>query len=45
MLHIVDTAIKFGVFPVKLKTTKITPVFRSAEQEVMMNYTPISVLP
>ena len=34
-----------GVFPEKLRTTKITPIFKNGEPVDLTNYKPISVLP
>ena len=34
-----------GVFPDKLKLSKVIPIFKSAEKYSMNNYRPISILP
>lgn len=44
LLHVFNTAIKYGVVPVQLKIAKVSPIFKSANQEIMMNYTSIAVL-
>ena len=42
--HIFDISLTKGVFPDKLKITRITPIFKSGEREFVSNYRPISVL-
>ena len=44
LMHIFDLSLKKGIFPVKLKIARVTPIFKSGEKELVGNYRPISVL-
>ena len=43
--RIFENSIKTGIFPEKMKIAKITPIFKSGQEELLTNYRPISVLP
>ena len=45
ILHIFNTSLNKGISPDKLKTARVTPVFKSGNKEDCTNYRPISVLP
>ena len=45
LMHIFNLSLSNGVFPDKLKTAKVTPIFKSDGKLSMNNYRPISVLP
>ena len=38
-------SLKTGIFPDKLKTAKVPPVFKSDNKKLVNNYRPISILP
>ena len=42
--YICNLSLKNGVFPETLKVAKVTPIFKSGEEELVNNYRPISVL-
>ena len=42
---IFDLSLKSGTFPEKMKTARVTPVFKSGDTSLMTNYRPISALP
>ena len=42
--HVFDLSLKNGVFPDKLKIARVTPIYKSGEEELVNNYRPISVL-
>ena len=41
----INTCIRKGEFPDKLKTADITPVFKKGDKHEKSNYRPISILP
>lgn len=43
--HICNLSFEHGVFPDKLKTAKILPVFKSDDPSLFSNYRPIYILP
>ena len=43
--HIFNISLAKGVFPNKLKTARVTPVFKKRNNTLVTNYRPISVLP
>ena len=43
--YIFNLSLKNGIFPEKLKIARVTPIFKSGEEELVNNYRPISVLP
>ena len=42
---IFNLSLKTGIFPDKLKTAKVFPVFKSDNKKLVNNYRPISILP
>ena len=42
---IINTSFKLGIFPDKLKLSKVTPPFKGGAKNDIKNYRPISVLP
>ena len=44
LVRIFCNSVTLGVFPEKLKLAKVTPVFKSEENEYLTNYRPISVV-
>ena len=42
---IFDLSLKNGTFPKKVKIARVTPVFKSDDTSLMINYRPISILP
>ena len=45
LTHIFNLSIKFGIFPDKLKISKVIPVHKANSKSNMNNYRPISLLP
>ena len=45
MLSIINLSLSSGVFPDRLKITKIIPIFKSDNASLAQNYRPISILP
>ena len=43
--HIFNLSLEKGIFPDNLKIARITPIFKSGNEEFVNNYRPISVLP
>ena len=41
-VHICNVSFQTGVFPDKIKITKVIPLFKSGEKNVFTNYRPIS---
>ena len=44
-VHICNISFQTGVFPDKMKISKVVPLFKSGEKNVFTNYRPISLLP
>lgn len=44
LLHIFNLSLEHGVFPNKLKTAKVIPLFKGGDAKLMSNYRPISLL-
>ena len=44
LTHICNNSFKTGVFPSRMKTAKIKPIFKSGAKTDIGNYRPISVL-
>ena len=42
---IVNQTLSTGIFPKKLKTAKVIPIFKKEEKTLIKNYRPISILP
>ena len=42
--HIFDISLSTGIFPDKLKQSRVTPIFKSGDRSSMNNYRPVSVL-
>ena len=45
LCYIFNLSLNSGVFPDKLKIARILPVFKSADESILTNYRPISILP
>ena len=45
LTHICNLSFSQGVFPDKLKTAKILPIFKCDDSSLFSNYRPISILP
>ena len=45
LTHICNLSFSQGVFPEKLKTAKILPIFKCDDSSLFSNYRPISILP
>lgn len=43
--HLINSSFISGIFPQKLKMSKVTPVYKKGEKTDIQNYRPISVLP
>jgi hypothetical protein len=44
LAHIFNLSLNTGVFPKKLKTSRIVPIFKTGDAELCNNYRPISLL-
>lgn len=44
LTHIINTSIEKGIFPTKMKTGKIIPIYKKGNKLQMENYRPISLL-
>ena len=44
LMHIFNLLLGTGIFPDKLKTTKVSPVFKNGKKDLLTNYRLISVL-
>ena len=45
LMRIFNLSLTTGTFPDKLKTAKVSPIFKNRERYLLTNYQPISVLP
>ena len=45
LIRIFNLSLSTGVFPVKLKIAKVSPIFINGKKDLLTNYQPISVLP
>ena len=45
IVHLVNRCLHAGVFPKKLKSAVVKPIFKSGEHANMNNYRPVSILP
>ena len=45
LTHIVNQSLCTGIFPDRLKITKVIPLFKKGDQYILDNYRPISLLP
>jgi len=43
--HIFNTSFKYGIFPKHFKISKIKPLYKKGDRNVICNYRPISLLP
>ena len=43
--HIFNRSLATGIVPSLLKIAKITPIFKSGDNQIFSNYRPISILP
>ena len=41
---LINQMLNTGIFPIKLKQSKVTPIFKAKDKELLSNYRPISVL-
>ena len=44
LVNIINLSLSTGIFPGKLKTAKVFPIFKSGNQHLFINYRPISLL-
>ena len=42
---IINQTLSIGIFPQKIKTAKVIPIFKNEEKTLVKNYRPISILP
>ena len=45
LFHVFKVSNQRGVFPDSLKIAKVTPIFKSVDNDNVSNYRPISILP
>ena len=45
LFHVFKVSIQQGKFPDSLKIAKVTPIFKSGDEDNVSNYRPISILP
>ena len=45
LAHIFNISVKDGIFPDKLKSSRVVPVFKNGDQREVNNYRPISLIP
>ena len=43
--HLVNNSLETGIFPSALKISKVTPIFKTGDQNILFNYRPILILP
>ena len=42
--HIINMSFKYDTFPKILKQSRISPIFKSGDKEMLENYRPISII-
>uniref|UniRef100_A0A1B6M2N5 Reverse transcriptase domain-containing protein n=1 Tax=Graphocephala atropunctata TaxID=36148 RepID=A0A1B6M2N5_9HEMI len=45
LVHVINSSLITGIFPEKLKISKLRPIFKSGEPQDFSNYRPLSILP
>lgn len=45
LTHIIEASFKAGVFPRKLKISKVLPLFKNGERNIVSNYRPVANIP
>lgn len=45
LTHICNQSLKTGVFPRKMKTAKVIPIYKAGNRDELSNYRPVSLLP
>ena len=45
LTYIINLSISQGHFPSEIKLTKVIPIYKSGDKQIIENYRPISVLP
>lgn len=45
LTHLINLSFQSGIFPLSLKTAKVTPIFKKGDSSCQNNYRPISILP
>ena len=43
--HICNNSFLYGIFPEKMKSAKVVPIFKSGNNQLFTNYRPVSLLP
>lgn len=43
--HLINSSLISGIFPSKLKITKLKPLFKKGDRQIVSNYRPIALLP
>ena len=38
LMHIFNLSLSTGIFPYKLKTAKVSPIFKNGEKDLLTNY-------
>ena len=44
LTHICNTSFKTGIFPEKMKTAKVIPIYKAGDKQIFTNYRPVSLL-